>query len=219
MKIIKLLLPILLILLSLASCGGGSGEGLESSDPTNAVTRCLGSTERSTEQGSNSRIINGELCTNGDSPIVEVLLVEDSGAGGLCSGTVIAANKVLTAAHCFLELDVADTFIRTQAGIFVAESTVVHPQAQITPSAIFNDVAVITTAQNLNLPAVPLYVSQEIQPGQTIGITGFGITENDVVGELNGGLMLVTSVSPNHIFADKQGYLQLRVRLYTHKHR
>ncbi|MCB0330990.1 MAG: trypsin-like serine protease, partial [Bdellovibrionales bacterium] len=49
--------------------------------------------------GQSNRILNGAGCSRGDSPIVPLLHEGKQ----YCSGTVIAPNVILTAAHCALE--------------------------------------------------------------------------------------------------------------------
>lgn len=46
------------------------------------------------------KIINGSSCSSNRSAVVRLIYVGNTGNGFACSGTLIAANKVLTAAHC-----------------------------------------------------------------------------------------------------------------------
>jgi secreted trypsin-like serine protease len=120
----------------------------------------------------------------------------DDAVGG-CSGTILDATHVLTAAHCVVEengtratpdqVAVASgtTDVTSKAGL--AQGTVssvatirVHPRHKA--GGFYDDVAVLTLAAPLNLAdgrtaALPMATSGTIvSPGRLVRITGFGIT-------------------------------------------
>ncbi|WP_051470932.1 S1 family peptidase [Patulibacter minatonensis] len=120
----------------------------------------------------------------------------DDAVGG-CSGTILDATHVLTAAHCVVEengtratpdqVAVASgtTDATTKAGL--AQGTVssvatirVHPRHKA--GGFFDDVAVLTLSAPLNLAdgktaALPMAPSGTIvSPGRLVRITGYGIT-------------------------------------------
>lgn len=192
---------ILLLIVSLViGCGGGGGSDSSSDDSLSDANFCL-------SLGVNAKIISGDLCQSNASPIVRIDLTTQDGDTAICTGNIIAPNKVLTAAHCFLTLKIASASIHSDGKDIAVSEVKVHPDVGTdgTNLALFNDVAVLTTARNLNLPAIPIVTSEEVAIGDAIGVQGFGLDENGGFGISKGGAMLVTDLSPNHIFAAFDG--------------
>lgn len=195
--------------LILLSCGGsssdddgGSGSSGNGTLSTNACgTLGLGTREVATRE--NTRVINGATCTEAGSPIVEISLLESSGDASLCSGTLLTSTHVLTAAHCFFdEVRIASVAVGGQR--VTASTVTVHPGVGIVPGilAVFNDVAILTLRTPItNQPTLPLIVSESVDVGDIFGVFGFGLDENDELGELQGGEMRISEVTENHITA------------------
>lgn len=88
-----------------------------------------------------------------------------------CTGTLIASNKVLTAAHCLYNTETqslmnVDTFYLARNGI--AQAGVAIEVKSIAPHPIFvetgleyYDLGVITLKQNVNLPVMPVRFNME----------------------------------------------------------
>lgn len=151
----------------LAACGGGDDDVALPS----AETMC-GSI------GLQPKVLNGANCGQPErSSVILLNVVTDSGAG-LCSGTLITPNKILTAAHCLP----AGTR-RVLAGLWRADGSVVgvaasrwvvHPQFQRTQSALVNDAAVIVLPRALPNPTMGVLLSQPSSAGQPVFVAGWG---------------------------------------------
>lgn len=204
MRIYFLIILSTLCFLSLSSCTGGDGGDGDNGASLEALPLCL---TLGTGSLSATKVINGQVCTGSSSPIVRINILNSDGTAGLCSGTVIAPNRVLTAAHCFIVSDVISVSVQTDTQVVNAHNILVHPGVGVdgVNLAVFNDVAVVVTKRNLDSARLPIVVSQNIERGDFIGIEGFGLDENGNFGTQKGGVMKVSKVTENHIFAAYKG--------------
>ena len=187
---------LILVLASFISCSGGGGDdGSPNDGPDPNVCLSL--------QGINTKVINGDLCTNPNSPVVRLDLLNANGQGSICTGSVIGARQVLTAAHCFVIDEVISGTVTTPNGQIQINTVFIHPGVGTdgVNLALFNDVAVAVTDRDLNLQHLGIVVSKQVEVGDQISIQGFGLDENGDFGEAKGGVMVVSDVTDNHIFA------------------
>lgn len=144
------------------------------------------------------RIVGGTvLNSNASAPYTVAIQTQfgDAAFGG-CSGTVLDALHVLTAAHCFVRdgLVAPAANIRVGAGyheivseagrasVTVAEVATVRIHPRYAPAAFTDDVAVLTLTAPLDLstgrvaalPMVP--VGSTLAGGSRVRVTGFGVS-------------------------------------------
>lgn len=183
----------------LVSCGSDGG-GTESIDQCGALGLKAATVT--------AKIANGTDCTDlNKSPVVMVIKNNADGSAGVCSGTMISANKVLTAAHCLenaASIDVLLGISATKLAYVTSFSWQIHPNfARAANGILSNDVGVINTPIALPLPTVPILSSSAAQVGQKAVIFGYGTTGSaEDYGQLRSGVMKVAAVDAGRIFAD-----------------
>lgn len=175
--------------LALAACGGGGGDSAEavSLDPT---TLC-------NSVGAQPKIFNGATCVSyKTTPVILLWVVESDGSFSYCSGTLIAANTVLTAAHCVADRPRAVIAVNFKTdnqykGLY-AKKWVAHPA--YSANGFVNDAAVVTFPAGLPNPGMAILASVPSRKGQAVYIAGWGQPGGDLaVGAAN--LTDVNSVS------------------------
>jgi secreted trypsin-like serine protease len=132
-------------------------------------------------------IVGGTDASTADYPYVVALTSKDGKQ--FCGGTLVAANKVVTAAHCTEDGSPAD--IRVVAGrskMTSSEGTVVkvskiwiHPNYTGDDAAVA-DVSVLTLDRKLKYRTLPLASSADgdlYRPGTQSTILGWGMTDED----------------------------------------
>ena len=152
-----------LVIACLAACGGGGG----GDDTCNTVT---------------NKITGGSSCSTDGTAVVAVIPVVTDGqtvtAVGICTGTVVTSDDILTAAHCITEplRDGADGFVVvTGDGVYPVVRYQVNPAYRGIGSAF--DTAMITVNQDMGIPAVPINVSDLVAEGEDITVYGYGNDE------------------------------------------
>lgn len=187
----------------LVSCGGGGGGGAESIDQCGALG--LSATTAT------AKIANGTDCTDlNKSPVVMIIKNNADGSAGVCSGTMISANKVLTAAHCLENAASVDVLLGVSANklaYVTSNSWQIHPNFTRSANGILgNDVGVINVPVPLPIPSVPILASAAPQVGQKAVVFGFGTTgPAEDYGQLRSGVMKIAAVDAGRIFADYEG--------------
>ncbi|MCB0354278.1 MAG: trypsin-like serine protease, partial [Bdellovibrionales bacterium] len=180
----------------LLQCSGGGGDS-DGEDLSRNACPVL---------GLNSRIIQGTTCGESNSPVVEVTIVTLRGEIGLCSGTLLTSNDVLTAAHCFF-----DGAISAQVEVGNQSSTVAevtnHPNVAVDPDtgATFNDVSILRLRTPLSASTLPVISEREIRVGDTVSIFGYGLNADGIPEVLRSGQMKVSGVDSEFIAAKFDG--------------
>jgi secreted trypsin-like serine protease len=121
-----------------------------------------------------------------------VVLLYDSRAGTMCTGTLIASTWVLTAAHCVVDSSSLEVYFGNDENSFTAQRTssqlIPHPSYVGTSQNIANDIALVRLSQAApsNIaPIPPLPTSLAIgnsDVGNPLEFVGFGLTENGTTG-------------------------------------
>jgi len=167
--------------LLLSACLGGSGNGGQLTGGCNPFA-----------------IVNGEKCGSVRGPIALLELQDQTGnLVSLCTGTFITTRKILTAAHCFM--DIAGGTVRS--GDFKASiiGVAIHPRFRDNASGLPYDVAVATIDKEINIAPLPLLASWAPSPGMVLTVMGYGVDEEGKVGTLR-GISLVIYHSDRHYF-------------------
>jgi secreted trypsin-like serine protease len=146
-----------------------------------AVTGVL-ATQAATADTPSERIVGGTVTTTDRYPYV--MQIADSGQNQFCGGTLVAPNKVVTAAHCVdwitseeMRVIGGRTYLDGNDGtVRRVTDTWIHPNWM--PDKYRNDVAVLTLARDM--PYEPIrYVSSTAKPyavGTDARILGWGTT-------------------------------------------
>lgn len=190
----------------ISGCGGGGGGGGSEAPLSQNACSVLGLSARVL------KVVGGTECGDLErSPVVRVeTLNENTNQVFACTGTLVAPDAVLTAAHCFTnspELVVVVAGEAANPQIVNARSIHLHPGYREGADAAFNDVAIIKLKSSLSPAPVALGISREVESGEVLSIFGFGRSEaNDGDDfDLRSGQMRVSTVSENHIGANYGG--------------
>lgn len=188
-------------LLLLAGCGSESDPAKSSVSPL-AAESMMG--DPCSAVG--LKVINGDQCESpgpaaASSPVARIFIRSQSGALHLCTGTVIAPTKVLTAGHCFMGA-VAGARVDTVSGTFAAHKIFVNEYFTVDTAAglVFNDVAVIETDEAMGVPSASLLISREAQIGEAAIVAGVGQSEAGVDPTVRAGATIIDDVTMNHLF-------------------
>ena len=164
-------------------------------------------TDECSDIGLPSRILSGTEC--GDvsrSSVVRIELYDDGDELGVCSGTVIAPTKILTAAHCVID-DVDEARIEVGGKTIKSIRLAAHPDAEVDDEEITSpdrDVAVITLEEPTDISPLPIFIGTDIQRGDEFSIFGYGLSENDE-DELRSGRMEIEDIEDEYFNSEFDG--------------
>jgi hypothetical protein len=174
------------------ACGGGGRSPTSPTAPntpsptTPSATACdtLGLT-------ASAAILNGTECPTANTAVVLLNMRDRSGfAIGACSGTVIGARAILTAAHC-LDEDVQLVRMFLGSGLEVVAATfTAHPGYR---GGVTNDVAVVLMNEPIGRRPMPLLLSRDARVGESAAIAGWGRDLSNVPATFRAGLTTITA--------------------------
>lgn len=140
------------------------------------------------------RIVGGDPSPQGEFPWMVALIAKRSDGRQVqfCGGTLIARNKVLTAAHCYVVAE-KSMFVSVNNVNLTPPLTGLIPVAKFTPHPDYvrassgSDVAVITLAQDATVTPLPLATVDPAIPEDTLAfadIAGWGLKSEGGAGSL-----------------------------------
>ncbi|KAH9630550.1 hypothetical protein HF086_018466 [Spodoptera exigua] len=144
------------------------------------------------EEASASRIVGGSASSLGQFPYQAGLLADFSQGQGVCGGSLLRANRVLTAAHCWFDgqnqawrFTVVLGSVRLFSGGTRVTSSNVVMHGSWNPSLIRNDVAMIRLNSNVglsnNIAVIALPSGSQLNEnfaGENAIASGFGRTSD-----------------------------------------
>jgi hypothetical protein len=151
------------------------------------------------------RIIDGRSCSP-QSSVVELTMYNQFGiATARCSGTVIGARVVLTAAHC-LEGQVGEIVVTANGARHQAAFFEQHPGFESFINNLeTNDVAIVVTKTPLNIPAVRVHQEADLVADEVGIIMGYGEDASGISGILRGTLVSLLYFTESAIFIEYRG--------------
>lgn len=144
-----------------------------------------------------ARIINGTVCTVGDSPVVELDLLQNGQVVSGCSGTVVAPRVVITAGHCIEGM--TSVRVRTGNGNFNSTRIDYHPSYDTTNTFQEYDIGVVQVGADLPTRVVDILNTNNLSVGEAGVIGGYGLDDNGNYGTLRAAPVNLSSFATGSI--------------------
>ena len=180
-----------------AGCGGSTPTTPSNPAPIPAAQACDVVNTLTSSSGSSIAILSGAECSMDRGPVVKLNVEDANGFAGTCSGTMIGARAVLTAAHC-LDGGVRSVRVWPGTGPELTTSTFFfHPN--FSTSTLQFDVGVVLLDEDLGRPPAAVLTSRTGRVGETAIIAGFGRDENSITTRLRAGSTTVSAATSSRI--------------------
>lgn len=148
------------------------------------------------------KIINGVSCPAANSPVMQILIYHGLGYG-ICSGTLIDSNVILTAGHCFKEIPAGETIkeVVVMSGNNKLKVSNYYVQDDYDPRYGLDIAVVILKKQVANIAPVPVVTSVTPKANASIMTYGYGVTETGNAGSLKAAYMKILETNSPFIRA------------------
>jgi hypothetical protein len=131
-------------------------------------------------QRSRKFIVNGKVCSGNaaaTSPVLRIMLNNNQH----CTGTYVAANTILTAAHCLEDVNCGDLEVENSTGsqIIGVTECIMHPGYNNASEPQANDVAIIELPNDFDGITPVKVATTNAQVGDDSAFAGFGRSESN----------------------------------------
>ncbi|RMG42083.1 MAG: S1 family peptidase [Candidatus Dadabacteria bacterium] len=178
-------LILMLILAGSLSCCGGGQDNAGISDSSLAHLRVLG----------------GEAANNQNLSVVKLRIYNPDGTVGLCSAAAVSYNTFLTAAHCVKKSHVIEVEASGKRYPIAEVYTATGFRYDYINNAIFNDLAVLKTTENLTVKPLAIAAGNAVTTDLAGVVYGYGVNSSGSYGELKSGIVQLAYVTANHLFS------------------
>lgn len=187
------------LLMAASACGGGGG-GTTPTNPAPIPAASACTLIGGTPSRPGVEILNGTECSPDRSSVVLL----NMSPGGQCSGTIVAPDVVLTAAHCLDEGVTGVTVWLGPPNVPIPARSFVHYPGYVFNTPNTYDVGVIFMPDALPRTPIPILTSRDARTGEPAILVGWGRDQNNAPATLRAGsttLAAVTSLFLETLFA------------------
>jgi secreted trypsin-like serine protease len=150
------------------------------------------------------KVAIGVPCRSSDVGVVKVTYFDDEDNPSVCSGTLIAGDRVLSAAHCLNGAVYRGTVSSDEKSVEIKDAYI-HPDFRFDGQRFHHDVAVLTLQEEITqVPLVQIQTDVSVKSGDELYISGVGVSDlsdPSSYGSLRAGSLLAGQVASDFIYA------------------